>query len=1523
MNNPWLGFQTYEENESFKFKGRDSDILKIFDLVKSNRISVLYSDSGIGKSSIINAGLTPLLKKRQYYPINIRLEDKFLSGEINIDNFLLSMIERSTKSFMDLHKNSEVKYEIIFAENFSHDDFFLCHIDKELKSNLWWKLHAYELLCVIDDIEYPLKPIFIFDQFEELFTKCNSLKRIGSFFNRIRELISDTPPIEVLNIHSKLVEEGIPTTELPSSAGFNAIFSLRREYLANLEYWTNQKDKIYGFLNNRYFLMPLDREQSIEVITGQDTTLLNPWAENIIKELDSLEEQIPPILLSVMCYELYEISKKRELEEHDINSKDLLHRAYENVVKSTYKENEYDKDGRLHQKGERIITDKKVWEIESLLVNKSGHRTPVDVHELGLSKYQLDFLKSHLILKLSSEVGKVELMHDRIADIINDNNIHQRNVITNTKLRLELENVLLCFGRLPITNCEYICEDDDNVYSMLETFTEINKQSSRGNEKTSLKSLLQDSYSLKNDICISFIDRSHEKVAKGIICKAIDDIAYISVRYSKINITYDNSQHEELKIYKILFFDEKNEKPFMHRLGYYGIKLEYDDRGNEILRTYIDEKGDPIINYRHFAQIKREYNENNLPVKTSYLDELGNPIKHKDGNYGFMSDYNIDGQEILRTFTDKDGFPTRLKNGIYAQKYEYERPNSQNKTFILNLDKNYKPTRDIGGYEGAIQEFDEYGNCISYSYCDANKKLIVGADGYSKQIYTYNTYNQISIVRYLDCRGSIARHRDGYYGQTFDYNLERRPVTVTVFDELGNPTICAEGYSQLQREYDKCGREIRNSFYDKGGFPCYIGGVFAKEIKYDERTGSICSIISVDENGLEVDENGQFSRHEFCYDNNGVLKKLSYFDSNKYSTQPYVTIEYTQQENSLIVEKTTNCLGEVSELEVKRDAFNANRVVYERDIIKENFYHHLKIEYDRDGYRHKEYYLDINDNPCLTDIVTSGREIVYDNLHNQIGEAHIDSTGNRIRCSEGYCICISTASERSYWDTDAITPLCSKEGYHKCIRNNTPDENGFLIKYFNTKQELCDGPEGFSVLKEVVSENTIHRYFLDCQNRKCKLDWAEERRQILENGDEVTEYYDENSNPIDCDGYHRKYTKRKTSWYLADVIIKYTSKEGKCANGENPLDNSGVKGSEFWLKTGKDGYEIKWARNKEGKSIIGSKKIVLYNYALWTVIPLLFIYLIIVECFKWIIGKFMISKKDSNFKEYVPVIMIKEVFPEVEDRNSKGNKTIPLCFKLGLQEGDIILSYDTWNYNPKTDWDVQVNNFEKIFNETQDVTKRVVVARKKGPQGQTMIKEFWAPANNIGCRIIDDSNTYSVDDIEDIFKDYEIQQQQQDDIIKDNLFNTYSTNPLQKLILHKRYALFYLEHHNMGEAYQHIKKAINYLEKNKMNDNMLICETYRAASLVFIQQSLYEESLVYAFKSNALLTKLLNNENCPSNSILYKDILLIVTYLCHMLGNYESAKEYYDLYMSVNVNSDDTQTLFMKEYIKQNEKDLL
>ena len=71
------GSRPFEDTELDRmlFQGREEETQRMLHLVLAERLMVLFAKSGVGKSSLINAGLAKLLRRRLYFPITLRLND--------------------------------------------------------------------------------------------------------------------------------------------------------------------------------------------------------------------------------------------------------------------------------------------------------------------------------------------------------------------------------------------------------------------------------------------------------------------------------------------------------------------------------------------------------------------------------------------------------------------------------------------------------------------------------------------------------------------------------------------------------------------------------------------------------------------------------------------------------------------------------------------------------------------------------------------------------------------------------------------------------------------------------------------------------------------------------------------------------------------------------------------------------------------------------------------------------------------------------------------------------------------------------------------------------------------------------------------------------------------------------------------------------------------------------------------------------------------------------------------------------
>ena len=75
--NPWAGLASYEDpataQHPLQFCGRDDESYDVAKLIGAHIVVTLYGKSGVGKTSLLNAGVFPELREDDYLPISCRL----------------------------------------------------------------------------------------------------------------------------------------------------------------------------------------------------------------------------------------------------------------------------------------------------------------------------------------------------------------------------------------------------------------------------------------------------------------------------------------------------------------------------------------------------------------------------------------------------------------------------------------------------------------------------------------------------------------------------------------------------------------------------------------------------------------------------------------------------------------------------------------------------------------------------------------------------------------------------------------------------------------------------------------------------------------------------------------------------------------------------------------------------------------------------------------------------------------------------------------------------------------------------------------------------------------------------------------------------------------------------------------------------------------------------------------------------------------------------------------------------------
>ncbi len=151
LNYRYPGAKSFTTQEEHLFMGREQDTERLYQLIDTQQLVILYGKSGCGKSSLINAGIIPLLEKEpinkaRYF--NIRLFNKTQG----IDQEQVSTPLDKVLDVLALSKPEELPWMNVFKENATPSGL------------LWYWVKQVQN----QNADTPI--ILFFDQFEELFT---------------------------------------------------------------------------------------------------------------------------------------------------------------------------------------------------------------------------------------------------------------------------------------------------------------------------------------------------------------------------------------------------------------------------------------------------------------------------------------------------------------------------------------------------------------------------------------------------------------------------------------------------------------------------------------------------------------------------------------------------------------------------------------------------------------------------------------------------------------------------------------------------------------------------------------------------------------------------------------------------------------------------------------------------------------------------------------------------------------------------------------------------------------------------------------------------------------------------------------------------------------------------------------------------------------------------------------------------------------------------------------------------------
>ena len=408
----FLGLRPYMEANSNAFFGRDKEIDATTTLIQLNTLTIVFGRSGTGKTSLLNAGVFPKLRKNYCLPFRIRLE-----------------FDRNSPDLVTQVKN-------VLRKKIDEYGFNVQTYPGE--ETLWEYFHK-ELLWV------SITPILVFDKFEEIFTLAKTDPRWANempvFWEELSDLIENNIPkkleYQFLN-HREQIAYNYKTQRT------KIVFAFREEYLPEFETITS---KIPSLKYSRFRLLPMSGNQAYEVITKTWKENINPSeARQIVSYFtndQALDDYnlitVEPSLLSQVC--AY-IDRERIASGSGKVSAELLNRYPKvAILRSIYEEAVTEANSSLNRKendNRNVIKEF----VEDRLITNEGYRTK---YHLGAGDEMLwpgiNVLSAKYFVREDDNV--VELTHDVVAPIIKADREKRRKEIALASARKKARKRML------------------------------------------------------------------------------------------------------------------------------------------------------------------------------------------------------------------------------------------------------------------------------------------------------------------------------------------------------------------------------------------------------------------------------------------------------------------------------------------------------------------------------------------------------------------------------------------------------------------------------------------------------------------------------------------------------------------------------------------------------------------------------------------------------------------------------------------------------------------------------------------------------------------------------------------------------------------------------------------------------------------------------------------------------------------------------------------------------------------------
>lgn len=1005
--NPWPGLAAFTAANREFFYGRETEIAEIFRRVRRQMLTVLFGVSGLGKTSLLQAGLLPKLGGTPFHPILIRL-DHSPGAEDLIEQVRAAITREAAAAIQTGLKVPRAPEKGEDLWGYFHD-----------KTTDWFNAKG--------DV---VSPALVFDQFEEIFTREATTRELEErkqkFMELLACLVENRPP-------DALARGQETDAELSSRFDFRqddyrVVISLREDFLAHLESF---KHRMPSVMENRMRLKPMTEEQALQAVLGPGREIVEePAAREIVAFVAgkargtqatgmaasaTLETAAPseadPVLLSLVCDQL---NRRRRERKQELITADLLTEERAGIIQEFYE-----------RAFEGLAAKVRVW-VEDELLTASGYRNRAaqeDALQVGLSAGALDELVRGRILHREERGGVVwvELTHDlltgpaaasrkareqrlqaeaaaqreRALEVERD--AQQRKARRMAWVSRSLAAALL--GLITLAWWFW----DGHVRMHTEYYTTFAKR--RGFFEGVGRLTEEQAKHRKVSFRLIYKGRRGQLVR----VQAVDALGRLTPKHTVgTYLKYASEDENPERECQWEFVRDARGRVV------YEMALNRDTNlvwgfvyspatTNDLSRRghFVSPSGMPLAMRNSAAEyIEFTYDANGFEARILYQDHLGNPQSGPDGAYGEVRKFDARGLPLSKTSLNSTGQPMVDNAGNSTQEIEFDALGLvvwDRATVMTNWDSPPRPILFKDGYHAARLLYDEFGNLMARTNLDLAGKPVLSKEGYASFTQKYDARGNAIEWACFDTESKPTLDSGNHkHRVTLQYDDRGNWTNWMMFDVSGRRATTTDGFSQIAVRHNERDQEVERTYLDAAGKPVRLSNGYARQVRQFDARGRVIEEAYFDEAGRPRGGLARYARKSLGYDERGNVVREAFFDAagqpmageNEYAR---MTAHYDERGNRI------------------EEAFFDN---FDLPVRHKNGYAKQQKQYDERGNVVEELNRDENGSLVLIDEGYSRRKMRYDERNNKVAEEYYNEQNNLVLGKDGFARRLLSYDER-------------------------------------------------------------------------------------------------------------------------------------------------------------------------------------------------------------------------------------------------------------------------------------------------------------------------------------------------------------------------------------------------------------------------------------------------------------------------------------------------------------------------------